>query len=86
MILTKIFVIDIMSPGIVLVPPSMYVQLVTENEEKSLMVTWHALKVAECVKKCLTIRFIRIIHAQIYEPSSLVNILGYFQFKNSFSH
>ena len=44
------------------------------------MVTWHALKVAEYVKKCLTIRFIRIIHAQIYKPSSWVNILRYFQF------
>ena len=87
MILTKIFAIDIMCPGIVLVPPSVcHLWLkVGWGSFQSLMVTWHALKVAEYVKKCLTIRFIRIIHAQIYKPSSWVDILRHFQLKNSFS-
>ena len=39
MILTKIFVIDIMCPGIVLVPPPFCVQLVTENELAQFSVT-----------------------------------------------
>ena len=53
---------------------------------QSLMVTWHALKLDEYLKKCLTIRFIRIIHAQIYKPSLWVDILRHFQFRNSCSH
>ena len=87
MILTKIFVIDIMCPGIVLVPPSvcnLWLKM-RRSSFQSLMVTWHALKLDEYLKKCLTIRFIRIIHAQIYKPSSWVDIQRHFQLKNSFS-
>ena len=87
MILRKIFVIDIMFPGIVLVPPSvcnLWLKM-RRSSFQSLMVTWHALKLDEYLKKCLTIRFIRIIHAQIYKPSSWVDIQRHFQLKNSFS-
>ena len=88
MILRKIFVLDIMCPGIVLVPPSVcHLWLkVSWGCFQSPIVTWHTQKVVSYVKMCLTIWFIRIIHAQIYEPSSWVNILRHFWFKTNFSH
>ena len=88
MILTKIFVIDIMCPGIVLVPPTVcHLWLkVSWGSFQSPMVPRQPHKVARYVKMCLTIWFIRIIHVQIHKLSSWVDILMHFQFKNSFSH
>ena len=62
MILKKIFVIDIMCPEIVIVPPTVCPLLlkVGWGSFQSQMVPWQPNKVAEYVKMCLTIGFIRI--------------------------
>ena len=89
MILRKIFVLDIMYTGFVLVPPSvchLWLKVSCGSFKSPIIVTWHTQKVVLYAKMCLTIWFIRIIHAQIYKPSSWVDILMHFQFKNSFSH
>ena len=53
---------------------------------KCLSISLQPHKVVRYVKMCLNIQFLWIIHTQIYEPSSWIDILKHFQFKKAFSH